>query len=503
MPKFSDYSDAGALQNTDLFGVSRSPFTSGTFFNTNLLSVASYLSLYFFNASTFSASGTPLQLENPLPAVISIVLTSASQVSLPAMNAQVPPTKGRSYLIYNGGNPSTDSPFEITAQDTTTVVLPRLEIGETALLSVLDDSTANGTWLAEVIPDYYIETRIINGGNIGTTIAIDLVLGNVLETSTAAAFTASSIGTNGIVLGLNWWFKNNSSGNLTFTPNSPNLIDGNASLTLLPNQSAQIVCDGAKFSTISLSQDYNLGTMATQNANAVAITGGNINGTVIGGSTPAAGSFTTLQATSGIDSTAIGATTASTGEFTTLVATSGINSTVIGGSTPAAGTFTTLAATGGLDTTVIGANTAENGTFLNIAGSQITFSGSNESALSIYEFGSYTSTFTWGSATSGTITINFWRIGRSVTVFVPTFTITNSSTQTGQQCLANTNAPARLQPSAAIVINTTIQNPTGTVVASRNVILSTGQIAYQGPLAALITGTGNLSLDQCTFNYFV
>jgi hypothetical protein len=40
-----------------------------------------------------------------------------------------------------------------------------------------------------------------------------------------------------------------------------------------------------------------LGTIATQNANAIAITGGNINGTTIGGTTPAAGTFTTLTAT--------------------------------------------------------------------------------------------------------------------------------------------------------------------------------------------------------------
>jgi Chaperone of endosialidase len=40
-----------------------------------------------------------------------------------------------------------------------------------------------------------------------------------------------------------------------------------------------------------------LGTMSTQNANAVAITGGTINGTAIGGSTAAAGAFTTVNAT--------------------------------------------------------------------------------------------------------------------------------------------------------------------------------------------------------------
>jgi len=40
-----------------------------------------------------------------------------------------------------------------------------------------------------------------------------------------------------------------------------------------------------------------LGTMSTQNANAVAITGGSINSTAIGGTTPSSGAFTTLGAT--------------------------------------------------------------------------------------------------------------------------------------------------------------------------------------------------------------
>ena len=44
----------------------------------------------------------------------------------------------------------------------------------------------------------------------------------------------------------------------------------------------------------SVSDVSGLGTMAIQNADAVAITGGTINNTVIGGTTPAAGTFTTL-----------------------------------------------------------------------------------------------------------------------------------------------------------------------------------------------------------------
>jgi hypothetical protein len=39
--------------------------------------------------------------------------------------------------------------------------------------------------------------------------------------------------------------------------------------------------------------------MATQNANSVAITGGSVNNTTIGNSTPTTGAFTTLTANSG------------------------------------------------------------------------------------------------------------------------------------------------------------------------------------------------------------
>jgi len=43
-----------------------------------------------------------------------------------------------------------------------------------------------------------------------------------------------------------------------------------------------------------------LGTMAEQNANAVAITGGAVNGTPIGATSASTGAFTSLVATSGI-----------------------------------------------------------------------------------------------------------------------------------------------------------------------------------------------------------
>lgn len=60
------------------------------------------------------------------------------------------------------------------------------------------------------------------------------------------------------------------------------------------------------------------GTMATQNANAVAITGGTINGTTIGATTATTGAFTTLTSTGGAVNGTIGATTPAAGTFTTI-----------------------------------------------------------------------------------------------------------------------------------------------------------------------------------------
>jgi hypothetical protein len=72
-----------------------------------------------------------------------------------------------------------------------------------------------------------------------------------------------------------------------------------------------------------------LGTMSTQDASGVVITGGTINGAVIGGTTSAAGTFSTLSS----------ASVSLTG--------GNINGIVIGGSTPAAGTFTSATLTSG------------------------------------------------------------------------------------------------------------------------------------------------------------
>jgi hypothetical protein len=61
-----------------------------------------------------------------------------------------------------------------------------------------------------------------------------------------------------------------------------------------------------------------LGTIATQDASNIALTGGAINGVTIGGTTTAAGSFTTLAASSGITGNLTGNATGNAGTATTL-----------------------------------------------------------------------------------------------------------------------------------------------------------------------------------------
>lgn len=159
--------------------------------------------------------------------------------------------------------------------------------------------------------------------------------------------------------------------------------------------------EGAMFKVNAAGNGWDVSRTA-QLPSAVAITGGTVDGVVIGGTTPAAGAFTTLSATGGtVDGTVIGGTAPAAGAFTTLSASSTVSGTgfstylasppAIGGTAPAAGTFTTLNATGGgsltgtwsdlgsvttvdinggsIDGAAIGASSASTGAFTNLSAS--------------------------------------------------------------------------------------------------------------------------------------
>jgi hypothetical protein len=74
-------------------------------------------------------------------------------------------------------------------------------------------------------------------------------------------------------------------------------------LTATVNAQGQLTALAATPIAIANTQVSGLGTMSTQNANSVTITGGSVNNTTIGGSTPAAGTFTSVAMTTGTIST--------------------------------------------------------------------------------------------------------------------------------------------------------------------------------------------------------
>jgi hypothetical protein len=127
------------------------------------------------------------------------------------------------------------------------------------------------------------------------------------------------------------------------TPGSYGSASSVATFTVLA--SGQLSVAGNQPIQISTSQVTGLGTMATQNANGVAITGGTIDQTTIGSTTPAPGYFTSLSATGtatlgtiaaglwhgtaiGIAYGGTGATTASAARTNLGAASSGANSDI-------------------------------------------------------------------------------------------------------------------------------------------------------------------------------
>jgi len=79
-------------------------------------------------------------------------------------------------------------------------------------------------------------------------------------------------------------------------------------VTLAINAQGQITSASQQDIAIANTQVSGLGTMSTQNANNVAVTGGSINGTTIGASTAAAGTFTDLTFTGSLAGTISGGT---------------------------------------------------------------------------------------------------------------------------------------------------------------------------------------------------
>ena len=173
------------------------------------------------------------------------------------------------------------------------------------------------------------------------------------------------------------------------------------------------------------------------------INGGNIDGTVIGASSAAAGTFTNLVATSAdmnggtVDGATIGGSSAGAGTFTNLTASGTVNFN--GATVSNLGTITTANLDGGTaDNIVIGGSTAAAGTFTTLAASSATVGGATvltSVAFSDLQAGAVTTSGETFADSDTQIPTNA-AVKAHVEAVIPTLSVTESSVTAHQAALA-------------------------------------------------------------------
>lgn len=261
-------------------------------------------------------------------------------------------------------------------------------------------NTNLGTLLEQSISGY-VTQAITDGSGATTTITIPNGASGVARNMFIEMTGALTFGTTSLVVPANkklYFIYNNTSGGFAVTvkvsgltgvsvPNGQKmvLVSNGTDVVVATNYMATLAIGALTSGRVPyvttaglLTDAANLtfnGTTLTANtigaftlSGTVAGGGNQINNVIIGTTTPLAGSFTTLAASSTVSGTgfsnylasppAIGGSAAAAGSFTTLSASSTVSGTgfsnylasppAIGGSAPAAGAFTTLSATGAL-----------------------------------------------------------------------------------------------------------------------------------------------------------
>ena len=197
------------------------------------------------------------------------------------------------------------------------------------------------------------------------------------------------------------------------------------------------------------------GTFTNLVATSADINGGTVDGATIGGSSAGAGTFTNLTASGTVNFN--GATVSNLGTITTANLDGGTaDNIVIGGSTPAAGSFTTVAASSSI--TVGGTAVLTSVAFSNIDASAITTSGE---------------TF----ADSDTQIPTNAAVKDHVEAVIPSLTVTEASVTAHQAALAITASQLSDVTSTATELNLVDGSTADTVVNSKAVIYgAAGQI---------------------------
>ncbi len=180
-----------------------------------------------------------------------------------------------------------------------------------------DITVKNSTGTGVAVPAGKSMIVFNTGSNVVETVTA-LATGTVIPVANGGTGVTTSTGSTSVVL--------SASPTLTGTPLAP---------TASPGTNTTQIATTAFVGAAVTAATGSLGTMSTQNASAVAITGGTINGTTIGASSASTGAFTTLSANS---------TTALSGT-TTLSGTTSITGALTINNLITAGEKTTVSAT--------------------------------------------------------------------------------------------------------------------------------------------------------------
>jgi hypothetical protein len=433
----------------------------------------------------------------------SLIITLSSGIELNVGEVVAPDLAERIKVITNGGG---------TSQS----VLDTLDSLQTQITNLIPSQTGNsGKFLTT------------NGTSTSwSSVAGGLSYQGTWNASTNTPTLASGVGVNGYYY-------------ITSTAGSTNL-DGitdwqigdwlmfNGTVWQKIDQSNLVTSVAGRTGAITLANTdiSGLGTMSTQNASSVAITGGTINGTTIGATTATTGAFTTLTVN---DNATFGSSNTDTINFVGRInsdfdpatdntydlgrvghewrdlyidGTANIDSLIADTADINAGT---------IDNTTIGATTPQNGSFVNLSVTGTTsFDGSQGTAGQVLTSAGTGATPTWTTPTTGTVT--------SVTGTSPVASSGGATpaisleanygdtqnpyaSKTANYVLAAPNGSAGVPTFRAVVaadIPTLNQNTTGsaaTLTTGRTIAI-TGDLAYTSPSfdgSANVTAAGTLA----------
>jgi hypothetical protein len=264
-----------------------------------------------------------------------------------------------------------------------------------------------------------------------------------------------------------------------------------------------------------------LGTMALQNATTVAITGGSINGTLIGNATPSNGAFTTLSASGVVSGVgfanylnappAIGGATANTGAFTSLSASGNLTASanvivtqrtgyLFANNTSPVTASTTIPNTaitglGTMSTQNASAVAITGGTINNVSLSNITYGGLGTMATQNANAVAIT-----GGAINGTVLGN---TGASTAIFTNMNTTTGNATTMNVTSSTITNLrSSNVAVTGGAINNTLIGNATASTAVFTNMNTTTGNATTMNVTSSTITNlrSSNATITGSSIN---